>query len=109
MSQPTKPGALTLQDAAAALRWWSEAGVDIAIDETPHDRFAESAAPAARGAPMTAPIPTLAAPAPRSLGEGYRPAPAPIAAPDDAARSAHEAAAAAGDLDALRAALDAFQ
>jgi uracil-DNA glycosylase len=113
MSQPAKPDALTFQDAADALRWWSEAGVDIAIDETPHDRFAESAAPAARGAPMNAralgPAATPAALAPRPQPEGHRPAPPPIAAPDEAARSAHEAAAAAADLDALRAALDAFQ
>ena len=29
--------------AAEALRWWVRAGVDAALDETPHDRFAESA------------------------------------------------------------------
>jgi len=108
MSQPANPSALTLQEAADALRWWSEAGVDIAIDEKPHDRFAESAAPAASGSVRTKPIAAPAA-APRSHPEVQRTPSAPIAAPDEAARSAHEMAAAAGDLDALRAALDAFQ
>jgi len=106
MNQSANLSALTLQEAAAALRWWSEAGVDIAIDETPHDRFAESAAPAAAGGARATPIP---APAARSQPEVQRAAPAPIAAPDEAARTAHEMAAAAGDLDALRAALDVFQ
>ncbi len=38
------------EDAARAietLRWWAAAGVDFAIDETPRDRFAESAASSA--------------------------------------------------------------
>jgi uracil-DNA glycosylase len=59
--------------------------------------------------PRTAPLPAPPATAPRSQPEGRRPAPTPIAAPDDAARTAHESAAAAGDLDALRAALEAFE
>ncbi len=33
---------LGASDAAEALRWWVRAGVDAALDETPHDRFAES-------------------------------------------------------------------
>ena len=31
--------------AAEALRWWVRAGVNEALDETPHDRFAEEPAP----------------------------------------------------------------
>ena len=31
---------LDAQGAAEALRWWLDAGVDLAIDEAPHDRFA---------------------------------------------------------------------
>ncbi len=103
MSKPANSPALSAQDAAKALRWWSEAGVDLALDETPHDRFAESAAPAARRAPASA-----AAPPPRP-SESPRPAPALTAAPDEAQRSAREAAAAARDLEELRAALERFE
>ncbi|MGD1037558.1 MAG: uracil-DNA glycosylase [Roseiarcus sp.] len=103
MSQPANFKPLTARDAAQALRWWSEAGVDLALDETPHDRFAESAAPAARRAP--APV---AAPPPRP-SESPRQAPALTAAPDEAQRSAREAAAAARDLEELRAALERFE
>jgi DNA polymerase len=103
MSQPTDPKSLTAEEAAAALRWWVEAGVDLALDETPHDRFAESAAPAPRRAPPAE------APAPPRAVEIPKLAPAYAAAPDEAARSAHEAAAAARDLDELRAALERFQ
>ncbi len=103
MSKPTNSRALTAQDAAQALRWWSEAGVDLALDETPHDRFAESAAPAARRAP--APV---AAATPRAP-EGAKLAPPATATPDEAARSAREAAAAARNLEELRAALERFE
>ena len=61
---------LTLQEAEAALRWWSEAGVDLALDETPHDRFAESALPPPRRAAAAAP------PAPARPPEPRRPQPA---------------------------------
>ena len=94
---------MTAHDAAEALRWWSEAGVDLALDETPHDRFTESAAPAARRAPTPA-----AASAPRAA-ESARQAPALTAPPDEAQRSAREAAAAARSLEELRAALERFQ
>ena len=121
MSPSEKSGPLTLEDAANALRWWSEAGVDLAIDETPHDRFAESAAQATRQAPResaapAAPsesptLPARQAPAGRAPlrpAEPARVAP-PIAAPDEAARSAQQAAAAARTLDELRAALGRFE
>ena len=103
MSQPENSGALSARDAAEALRWWSEAGVDLALDETPHDRFAESAAPPARRAP--APV---AAPPPAATQDA-KPAPAMTAAPDEAARSARETAAAARTLEELRAALERFE
>jgi DNA polymerase len=88
--------------AAEILRWWIEAGVDLALDETPHDRFAESAAPAPRRAPAA-----IAPVAPTVFHEA-RPAPVAVAAPDEAARSARDIAAAAASLDALRAALERF-
>jgi uracil-DNA glycosylase len=100
MNPPRSPADLTARRAAEALRWWIEAGVDIALDETPHDRFAESAPPP----PLKAvPAPAMAPPQARSS------AAAAVAAPDEAARSAAEAARAARTLDELRAALEAFQ
>ncbi|HEY4924986.1 MAG TPA: uracil-DNA glycosylase [Roseiarcus sp.] len=88
------PG-LTVREAEAALRWWVEAGVDMALDEAPHDRFVERPAPQPKFAPV-APL---------------RPA-APIAhaaaAPDDARRSAAAIAAGAQNLDELRDLLEKF-
>jgi len=101
MNPPRAPTDLTARRAAEALRWWIEAGVDIALDDTPHDRFAESAAPPP---PKAVAAPAAAAPPARSSAS----APA-VAPPDEAARSATEAARAARTLDELRAALDAFQ
>jgi DNA polymerase len=93
---------LTAAAAAETLRWWIEAGVDLALDEDPHDRFGESAAPPRRApAQITPPVaPTISYEA--------RPAPAAAVAPDDAARSARERAAAAATLDDLRAELERF-
>ena len=55
MNSSRPPADLTARRAAEALRWWIEAGVDIALDETPHDRFAESAALPAPKAVASAP------------------------------------------------------
>jgi len=95
---------LTAAAAAETLRWWIEAGVDLALDESPHDRFAESAAPASRRAPAAP-----AAPAAPIISYEARPAPAAAVAPGDAARTARDEAAAAATLDALRAALERFE
>ncbi len=81
------------------MRWWIEAGVDLAIDETPHDRFAAPPAPR----PAAAPAPSLA-PAGRPAAR-IQPA---AAAPDEARRSAGALAASARDLDELRALLEKF-
>jgi uracil-DNA glycosylase family 4 len=88
---------LTVQAAAAALRWWIEAGVDLALDETPHDRFAERPAPAQK------PVLAVALPerAPARIERS-------IAAPDDATRSAAALAAGARTLDELRDILEKF-
>ena len=98
MSKLANANRLTAHEAAEALRWWRDAGVDLALDETPHDRFAESAAPAARRAP--APV---AASAPRAAdpraADPPKPASALTAPPDEAQRSAREAAAAARTLE----------
>jgi uracil-DNA glycosylase len=88
--------ALTAQAAAEALRWWVEAGVDLAIDETAHDRFAEPPA-----APRVKPSPPPASPPPARIEQI-------AAAPDDARRSASALAAGAQSLDALRDVLEKF-
>jgi uracil-DNA glycosylase family 4 len=89
-----------LRDALLALLdWHVESGVDLALDDAPHDRYAESArapAPAVDAAPIVAP---REPPAPLPL-QPRRPA-SVVAAPEDAARAAEAAAAAATDLDAL--------
>jgi uracil-DNA glycosylase len=91
---PTKP--LTIHAAADALRWWAEAGVDLAMDETPHDRFA-------------APPPKAIDPPPGAPAPPRAPLIATVAtAPDEAARNARELALAARSLDELRAALERF-
>jgi uracil-DNA glycosylase len=88
---------LTAQAAAAALRWWIEAGVDLALDETPHDRFAERPAPAQKPAMAVAPPERAPAQIERS-----------IAAPDDATRSAAALAGGARTLAELRDVLEKF-
>ena len=86
----TRP--LDAQGAAETLRWWVEAGVDLAIDEAPHDRFA--AAPAASVDPAAARPATRMEPV--------------AAAPDEARRSAGALAASAQNLDELRGLLEKF-
>jgi DNA polymerase len=93
--------------AAEALRWWVRAGVHEALDETPHDRFAESGAAeqrlgpnapgAAREPPRTAP--EAGAPA-RNGGGGTRTEAAEIAA--------RALAEAASDLETLRSVMADF-
>ncbi|WP_371345201.1 uracil-DNA glycosylase [Ancylobacter sp. IITR112] len=111
------------RDALAdILAFHLEAGVDVALGEEPVNRFAESEA--SRAAASSAPA--REAPRPASASAGIAPAPAarraapaPVAAPallapaappppDVAALEAREAAAAAPDLDALRALLESF-
>jgi uracil-DNA glycosylase len=91
-------GALTAQEAAEALRWWVEAGVDLALDEAPHDRFVERATPQ----PKAAPVAPLAPARPAARIEHA------AAAPDDARRSAAAIAAGAQNLDELRDLLEKF-
>lgn len=90
----------------ALLDWYVTIGVDIAVDETPHDRFAESAAAVAAAVRPATPAPHAreAAPAPRFAAS--RPG-APVFT-EEAAREAREAAESAGDLETLRERLAAF-
>ncbi len=115
MPAPTASAAgLTAAELADILAFQRDAGVDCALDEAPHDRFAESAAerPAAPPPPVDEP------PAPRrALNRGGEPAPdmkaarpaASAAEPaDSVARTAAEIARGCATLDELKAALAAF-
>ncbi len=103
----------------AALAWQVELGVDAALGEDPVDRFAEEAArrAAAEAARPAAPADRgRAPPEARSARAPARPStPAPAsggdagADPAAAAVAARDAAAAAGDLESLHAAIRAFE
>ena len=111
---PTDAQTLGPAELAALLRWYADMGIDLAIGEEPHDRFAESAAAAAVPPSRNLPRPALAARVPAAPGDAAsfsRPAANPPAAisADAATQTARSAAAAAENLEALRAALDAFE
>ncbi len=110
------------QAALDALAFQFEAGVDIALDEAPHDRFAEASVQPdrPRPAPSEAPVrdrpeaPVVAehgrGPAPRAMPRGRddeRAAP-PLPGAEAAVISAREAAKSAASLDELRATLERF-
>jgi DNA polymerase len=109
--------AISPQALAAVLDFYRHVGVDLAFDAEPHDRYADSAAPKpAASAPVAlAPAGQPAAP-PRAPTASLAPprggAPVnPLLAADIShiAASAAQSAAAARDLDDLRARLDAFE
>ncbi|MEY3309115.1 MAG: hypothetical protein RLZZ413_3153 [Pseudomonadota bacterium] len=89
---------LTFHADLAALAWQLDLGADVALGETPVNRYE----PVAEGAAVAAPV---AAARPVAM------APAPLAAPDTglAVRVASDAAAQAQDLEALRGAIAAFE
>ena len=91
--------------AAEALRWWVRAGVNEALDETPHDRFAESVGADRRAGPNTVarePSPTVVeAGAPERPSDGGKP-------PEAAEVAARGLAEAATDLETLRSAMAEF-
>jgi uracil-DNA glycosylase family 4 len=102
-------------DLAALLQWYGACGVDLALDDAPHDRFKESArapqavpamAPPPEADPVDAPHCDMPAPARVTPAAPSRAA-APIF-PEEALRAAQEAAAGAQTLDELRASLEAF-
>ncbi len=97
MNPPRAPADLTARRAAEAVRWWIEAGVDIALDETPHDRLRRDRSPRrAEGRRLR--------PGDDSGRGGATSLAALVAPPDEAARSAAEAA---GGPDARRIAFGA--
>lgn len=94
---------------AAALDWHLDCGVDLALNEAPHDRYAESArAPQASivaSQPAAALEPSNNAPPrrERAIAPAAPSRVTPPAFPDEAARAAREAAAGAMTLDELAA------
>lgn len=101
------PHGLGVAAATAALRWWSEAGVEFAVNETPSNRFMDVA--------LRADVPS---PTPKPAIPGGAPAATPGAIPArhnaaDAERSPFEVSAlelarSAPDLATLRSRLEAF-
>ncbi len=108
---------MTRPELEALLRWYVAMGVDMAVQEAPHDRFADFAtAMAARRAASAQPQP---APAAASLPSGKaalpgRSAPAPMrpvaiaASAEEAIQEARARAHAALTLDELRANMEGF-
>ena len=93
----------------AILEFHVEAGVDIALDETPHNRFAEASAPAAPSEPVPA---RAQSPAPE-LKQQPTPPPRPLPAiaalgPEEAVALAREQARTAPTLEALEEILSRF-
>jgi uracil-DNA glycosylase len=90
---------------AALLDWYGESGVDMAVDESPHDRFAESAAKI-----QTIEQPALPA---RTALASYQPTvleyKAAILAPEEAVIDAQSRAARATTLEELRELLATFE
>lgn len=95
--------ALSPEDARALLDWYAAMGVDVAVEETPQDRFAESATRAQAVVQQRVAPPASQPAAPRP-----GPAPAALAAPGETASAARAAAAEARDLEELRAILERF-
>ena len=83
--------------AAALVRFYADSGVDLALDDTPHDRLGEARAMLDRAPEKPAEPPRLAAVAPAAAVHA-----------DSAVQDAKRLAAAAPDLAALKAALSAF-
>jgi DNA polymerase len=95
----------------ALLDFHVEAGVDLALDETPHDRFAEPIPSPERRADAPRPLPSrdtprATAPAPSSPARSLPKAAA--GTPEDAAHLARETARHARSLDELEAMLASF-
>lgn len=91
------------------LRFYADSGLDFALDAEPSDRFAapaEPSRPAATQVPApSAPSPEMATPPVAAPANSAQPARIPD---DQAVELAQRTAAAAGDLDALRAGVEAF-
>lgn len=85
---------------AQLLRWYADMGVDLAVDDVPHDRFAKS---------QNLQRPPVAQPAPRPAPPRVAPARASINAPIPSPLAAIAEASKAQTLDELRAELLVFE
>lgn len=92
---------------AGLLRWYAEMGVDIAVDDAPHDRFAESRASIAAHTEAG----TLSAAPQQTLDASHRITrePAPALPADAIEATALESASGATNLDDLRERLSRFE
>jgi DNA polymerase len=98
-------GTASAGDPADLLAWYAEMGVDVALEESPVDRFATRAeAPSA----MT-PARSERMPAPAAPRTTVAPATTVVAPPEETERAARQTASAAANLDELRAALEHFE
>jgi uracil-DNA glycosylase len=87
---------------AALLEWYGEAGVDLAVDEMPHNRFA----PPVQGAePIQMPVRQVVGPRPPAVVQPIRIA---AVAPEEAVSSARQKAVSAASLEDLRQLLEGF-
>jgi uracil-DNA glycosylase len=102
--QDGKSAALDTAKAAAALRWWSGAGVTIAVDETPRNRLDEGIEGIT---PSEAAVRTTATPQAREM-QSERPSDQRIS-PHAAEAAAHALAASSPDLATLRSNLERFE
>ncbi len=89
------------QALEALLEFYAEAGVDLAVDEAPHDRFASP--PKVEAQPRPAPTPQQSVARAPVIAVPRAPA-----APDEAAGEARQRAASARTLDELRTILESF-
>lgn len=108
MSHPSaEPGA---REAAleALLDFYVEAGVDLAIDETPHNRFAEPDRPQPAASPAGTPAVSPVQRQPAQASSAAAPAFDATASADETALAARATARAATSLEELREALAAF-
>ncbi len=102
--KPRKYFDFSAAEAAAALRWWSQAGVESAVDEAPRNHFTDEAPP-----PLTPELAlTRRAPAetPVFASAGHGATEARTPPPSVAAR---DLAAAAPDLATLKSILESFE
>jgi DNA polymerase len=94
------------------LAFYQEAGVDVLLDETPANRFAEPAPPPVPVAETRAPAVPAASPPGRPAAVPLPPrqdTPSAPPAPEAAIMAAREAARSAPDLETLRQILDRFE
>ncbi|HET6378377.1 MAG TPA: uracil-DNA glycosylase [Methylocella sp.] len=94
---------MRVESLAAILRWHADMGADLAVDDAPHDRFAEAAGAALFAKAPHSPAAAVASSVSRPGAEqGMQP-------PSAVAATAEELAASARTLDDLRAKLEAFE